>query len=159
MQWLRGGSRSGKVMRRALLDTDILSEVLKGRNADVRHCAEAYGAQYGRLLTSTITVLEIVKGLHKAGKAEQLDSFLRTVPTLEVLALDQDAAILAGRIYAYLERKGIPIGRADPMIAAIALTAGCQLVTGNTEHFSRIRLLGYDLDLADWRQPGDAGSS
>ena len=57
----------------------------------------------------------------------------------------------AGRIAGDLERVGRPIGLADPMIAAIALTHGLELVTGNTGHFQRIQQLGYPLVLANWR--------
>jgi len=41
---------------------------------------------------------------------------------------------------------------ADPMIAAIALHHGLELVTGNTVHFQRIQQLGYPLTLVNWRQ-------
>jgi len=47
--------------------------------------------------------------------------------------------------------RGQPIGTADPMIAAIAIEHGLQLVTGNTAHFQRIQRLGYPLTLANWR--------
>jgi predicted nucleic acid-binding protein len=58
---------------------------------------------------------------------------------------------LAGRIYADLERTGQPIGRADPIIAGIAMQHGLLLVTGNQNHYQRIQVLGYDLKLANWR--------
>ena len=38
------------------------------------------------------------------------------------------------------------------MIAAIALTNGLELVTGNTTQFQYIQDLGYPLTLVDWRQ-------
>jgi tRNA(fMet)-specific endonuclease VapC len=37
------------------------------------------------------------------------------------------------------------------MIAAIALTHGLELVTGNTANFQRVQQLGYPLPLANWR--------
>jgi tRNA(fMet)-specific endonuclease VapC len=46
---------------------------------------------------------------------------------------------------------GQPIGTADPMITAIALHHGLELVTGNTAHFQRVQQLGYPLILANWR--------
>jgi len=48
--------------------------------------------------------------------------------------LDVAAAELAGRITGDLDRIGQPIGRADPMIAAIAIDQGLELATGNTAH-------------------------
>jgi len=68
--------------------------------------------------------------------------------SVELLTLDLRASELAGRIYADWERTGQPIGRADPMIAAIALRDGLSLVTGNLSHFARIQALSYPLH---WR--------
>jgi tRNA(fMet)-specific endonuclease VapC len=65
--------------------------------------------------------------------------------------LDAVSAELAGRIYADLERLGQPIGRADPMIAAIALRHDLTLVTGNLSHYRRIQALGHNLQLDNWR--------
>ena len=52
-----------------------------------------------------------------------------------------------------LERVGLTIGVADPMIAAIALRHGLPLATENTRHFGRIAALGFPLVLEDWRSP------
>ncbi len=51
-----------------------------------------------------------------------------------MLEFGRSAAEMAGRIRGDLERTGQPIGLADPMIAAIALVHGLELVTGNTVH-------------------------
>jgi len=67
------------------------------------------------------------------------------------LTLDLSSAESAGRIYADLNRTGQPIGRADPMIAAIAIQQGLTLVTGNLSHYQRIKDLGYELKLDNWR--------
>ena len=37
-----------------------------------------------------------------------------------------------------------------PMIAAIALQHGLELVTANTSHFERVQQLGYLLTLVNW---------
>jgi predicted nucleic acid-binding protein len=76
---------------------------------------------------------------------------LSSIASEEILVFDQTAAELAGRIAGDLERVGQPIGRADPMIAAIALEHGLELVTGNTAHYQRIEQLGYPLTLVNWR--------
>jgi predicted nucleic acid-binding protein len=65
--------------------------------------------------------------------------------------LDVSATELAGRITGDLDRIGQPIGRADPMIFAIAIDQGLELVTGNTAHYQRIQQLGYPLTLVNWR--------
>ena len=53
-------------MNKALLDTDIYSEVLRAVNATVTANARTYRQAYGRLTLSVITVMEMVKGLQKA---------------------------------------------------------------------------------------------
>lgn len=140
-------------MDRALLDTDTLSEISKGKNAAVRERATRYLATFRSFSISTVSVLEVVKGLHKLGRKPQLERFLASLGGMEVLPLDEDAAVLAGMIYGDLERTGQPIGRADPMIAGIAMARGLVLVTGNIEHFKRITDLGHALVLENWIRP------
>ena len=50
-------------MDRALLDTDILSEVLKRRDQSVLGRANAYRGTHGRFTLSAATVMEVVRGL------------------------------------------------------------------------------------------------
>ena len=138
-------------MQRALLDTDILSEVLKGKDPTVREHAAAYLQHFGRLTTSAITVTEISKGLHQASLHAGLAAFVRALENIEVLPLQQPDALLAGQIYGELSRTGQPIGLADPMIASVALAHDCVLATGNTGHFQRVADLGHNLKLSNWR--------
>ncbi len=140
-------------MRRALLDTDILSEILKGKNETVRQRAAAYQAQLGDLTICTVTVMEVVKGLHRLGREEAIGRFLSGLGTLRVVPVDTAVATLAGRIYADLERAGRPIGRADPLVAAAALVHDCDLITGNVAHFEAVRGVGYPLVIDNWRVP------
>jgi tRNA(fMet)-specific endonuclease VapC len=129
----------------------MLSEVLKGLDPRVTKKATAYLRAFGRYSTSVFTVMEIVKGLHKQRRAKMLKQFLARISTAEILRFEQDSAELAGRIFADLERTGQPIGRTDPMIAAIALQHDLTLVTGNLVHYQRIQVLGYKLKLENWR--------
>jgi tRNA(fMet)-specific endonuclease VapC len=136
---------------KSLLDTDIFSEILKGINPSVVAKATAYLSVFGRYTISVITVMEIVKGFHKLQREDRIQQFLAGLTTVELLSLDAQSAELAGRIYADLERSGQPIGRADPMVAAIALRHGLVLVTGNLSHYQRIQNLGYALRLENWK--------
>ena len=139
-------------MRKSLLDTDIFSEVLKGIDEAVVSTASRYRAEYGVLTTSAVTVMEIVKGLKRVDREDRIAGFLSNVSeSEEVLSFGFSCSSLAGRIYGDLERTGQPIGRADPMIASIAIENGLALVTGNTSHFERIQQLGYPLELTNWR--------
>ncbi|MER3447093.1 MAG: VapC toxin family PIN domain ribonuclease [Candidatus Dadabacteria bacterium] len=138
-------------MDNSLLDTDIFSEILKGINQNVVVKATAYRAAFGHYTISTITVMEIVKGFHKLQREDRIQRFLAGLSSVKLLALDLRSSELAGRIYADLERIGQPIGRADPMIATIALRHGLTLVTGNLSHYKRIQALGYGLTLDNWQ--------
>jgi len=52
-------------VNKTLLDTDILSEIFKAKNAALVSKAVAYKDAFGQFTISAITVMEIVKGLHK----------------------------------------------------------------------------------------------
>ena len=146
-------------MDEALLDTDIVSEVLKGRNTQVAAHARTYISQHGCLTTSALSVLEIVKGYEKVGRPADLQRVLSIIDSHVILPLDAAAAEIAGRIDAFLEKSGQPIGRIDPMIAGIAIRHGLTLVTGNVSHYERIRALGYNLELEDWKTQPHAEAS
>ncbi len=126
-------------MNKALIDTDIFSELGKGVNQIVVGNGAAYRAAFGRYTVSAITIMEIVRGYQKKQNSRGLQTFLANIASEEVLAFDQVAAELAGRIQGELEHVGQPIGRADPMIAAVALQYDLELVTGNTSHYQRIQ--------------------
>src|SRR3989304_2274863 len=125
-------------MDRALLDTDMFSEVLKAKNQKMVQNATAYRRQFGCYTISAITITEMVKGFQKRGREDRIQSLIASLATEEVLPLGRDAAVAAGRIYGELEKSGQTIGRADPFIAGIALAHNLVLVTGNTRHFERI---------------------
>lgn len=144
-------------MNETLLDTDLYSEILRSPNSTVASRALAYRRFHGRLTVSVITVMEMVKGLQQIKshpgiqRTQRIDSFLHQITLEHVLGFDRRAAELAGRVWGDLQRTGQPIGMADPMIAAIALTHGLELASGNTSHYQRIQHLGYPLVLVNWR--------
>ena len=129
----------------------MLSEVLKGIDPRVAKKASAYLRAFGRFTTSVLTVMEVVKGLHKQRRPKKLKQFMAHISAAEVLPFEQGSAELAGRIFGDLERTGQPIGRIDPMIAATVLHYDLALVTGNLGHYQRIQGLGYKLKLENWR--------
>ena len=139
-------------MDRALLDTDTFSEIIKAKNANVLRKASEYRQQFGRYTIAAVTLTEIVKGFQKRGREDRIQDLIARLATEELLPLDLDSAVIAGRIYGELEKTGLTIGRSDPLIAGIALTHNLTLVTGNTKHFERIAASGFPLVLSDWRK-------
>ncbi|HWO25716.1 MAG TPA: PIN domain-containing protein [Kofleriaceae bacterium] len=108
---------------------------------------------------SSITVLEVTKGLHKVGREEALERFIQGLEHLEIISLGREEALVGGCIYGDLERLGQPIGRADPMIAGIAISHGLVLATGNEDHYERIQAAGYQLASDNWRRAADPPST
>ena len=51
----------------ALLDTDIFSEFLRGRNATVARRAAAYETVHAHFTVSAVTLLEVVSGWQRRG--------------------------------------------------------------------------------------------
>jgi predicted nucleic acid-binding protein len=138
-------------VNKALLDTDTYSEVLKAVNPTVAQNAATYRQRHGKYSVSVVSIMEIVYGFQRMQNHRRMQHFLAAVAQEEVIAFEHPAAELAGRIAGDLDRTGQTIGKADPMIAAIALHHGLNLVTGNTTHYQRIQQLGYPLVLANWR--------
>lgn len=138
-------------MNKALLDTDIFSEVVKGKNAVVRSRSAAYRQTFVRYTIAAPTIVEIVDGFTHKNQLQQLQRFRLLLQLVEVLPLHSAEADLAGEITGGLARLGTPVGVIDPMIAAVAITHRLTLVTGNTRHFERVAALGYPLALDNWR--------
>ena len=66
---------------------------------------------------------------------------------LEVLAFDAEAAAHAADIRATLERRGLPIGGYDLLIAGHARSRGLIVVTNNVREFARVD----GLRIEDWQ--------
>ena len=136
---------------RTLLDTDIFSEFLRGRNAVVARRAVQYEAVHGRFTVSAVTLMELCSGWQRRGQGARSDAVLQHIGGWEVLTVDGVVGALAGRMDGDLIRTGQPIGIADVLIAATAVEHGLVLATGNTAHYQRLQALGYQLQLDDWR--------
>ncbi|MBD2683618.1 MULTISPECIES: PIN domain-containing protein [Nostoc] len=138
-------------VEKSLLDTDILSEIIKRVNLRIINKANTYLNQFDKYTISTITVMEIVEGWQKRQQQQRLQEFLTILGSQEILPFDLAEAVLAGKIYADLETTGKRIGYPDCMIAGIAIHHNLTLVTGNLSHYQRIQDLGYSLRLDNWR--------
>ena len=138
-------------MNRALVDTDILSDLLRGRNPEVQRRTAAYLAEHECLTISALTVFEVVRGRHQAAQPDRAAEFLGWARATTVIALDDECARVAGEIAGTLMRSGQTVGVADVLIAASAIVHHLTLVTGNVAHFDRMTQFG--LTVANWREP------
>ena len=117
-----------------LLDTDICIELLRGN----RRVLECRARSTETAAIAAMTVGELFYGAEKshrpAANRSAVEQFIVTVPILHTTL-----PILRsfGRYKADLDRQGTPVSDADVLIAATALDGCTELITGNTEHFSR----------------------
>ncbi len=134
-------------MDEALLDTDMLSEVLKAKDARVLAKAQQYLNQHGRLSFSGITFYEVVRGMVATRATKQLANFLQTAASSDVAEISIPTLRRAADLWATATAGGHPRDDADLIIAATALEVDRVLVTGNTSHFDWIQ----GLRIEDWR--------
>lgn len=122
-----------------LLDTNILSEVLKKRPHD-RVIERLRETPRPSQFTSCICVLELRYGSQRRHDHELFWERIRTqiFPHVTILGISEREAVTAGDILALLDRRGEPLSLPDVLIAATALDAGLTLVTANIRHFERI---------------------
>ncbi|MBN1612329.1 MAG: hypothetical protein JW940_37205 [Polyangiaceae bacterium] len=85
-------------MQKAIVDTDILSEYLRGKNATVTQRAEAYLRKHGRLSMSMLTVFAIVRGRHQANQLKRATQFLTWSHGAELVPFDEACARVGGEI-------------------------------------------------------------
>jgi len=135
-----------------ILDTDILSEVLKGRNATVQSHQGAYTAVYKQLRFTSFSAFEIVSGLRQRDAKAQLSRAEELFSQNAELVPESADFRLAADIVGDLLKGGHSGGIVDPFIAACAIRRGLGVATGNTRHFSYMVEAGYRLSLQDWRQ-------
>jgi tRNA(fMet)-specific endonuclease VapC len=94
------------------------------------------------ILLSSISVLELEHGLHRANNAELLErrrAYLDTVfAAIPVQPFTKEMAQLAGRIDAEARAAGRVIPFPDLLIGTTALHAGYAIVTANARHFQMV---------------------
>ena len=128
-----------------LLDTNICVFLIRNKSEILREHIRSQPV--GELGVSAITESELRFGADKSSDPHKNHALLeRFFLTLPVLAFDSGCAREYGRVRAFLEKAGTPIGSLDTLIAAHALCAGLTVVTNNTREFKRVP----GLRVADW---------
>jgi tRNA(fMet)-specific endonuclease VapC len=122
----------------ALLDTDTLSEIMKGRNRAVVENAAKYLERHGTFTFSLITRYEILRGLKAKRALKQLAQFEKRCAASVVLPISDEIIVRAADLYAALRQHGFTISDADLFIAATAAIHNLRLVTNNVAHFRSI---------------------
>jgi predicted nucleic acid-binding protein len=111
-----------------LLDTNVLIQVLRGRDA---HSLESLVEQGHLLASCAVTVAEIYAGMNPKEETPTR----AFVESLEYLPITLHIAEQAGLLKRDYARRGRTLSIADAMIAAVALANNCTLITGNARDF------------------------
>ena len=138
-------------MDAVLLDTDMLNEVLKQKNANVVQQATNYLKQHGQFGLSSMTRYELLRGLKEKAATAQLVRFDTFCQNTLVLPITNTILDRAADLWVAARKIGQAGRDADLIIAATALEHSLALVTGNTKDYSWISALR----LYDWRQTTD----
>ena len=130
---------------RYMLDTNICIYIIKNKPKKV--IIELKRHKPSEICVSAITYAELTYGVEKSMAVEKNRLALALLfSNIEVLNFDIKAAIHYGKIRAYLEKQGTPIGPLDMIIAAHAMSLGYTVVTNNIKEFERVP----DLKLENW---------
>lgn len=89
----------------ALLDTDTLSEIMKGKNASIEQHAREYLKKYGRFRFSVITRYEILRGLKAKKAVRQIANFEDRCNRSYLYPVTNEIVQQASDIYAHLHQK------------------------------------------------------
>jgi len=128
-----------------LLDTNICIHII--RHKSMKIIQHLTSLAIGDVGLPAIVVAELQYGVQKStdpNKNQQ--ALLQFLTPYVIVDFDQVAAIAYGKIRVDLERRGLPMGPLDLLIAAQALSRNLILVTNNTREFSRVA----QLQIEDW---------
>ncbi len=120
-----------------LLDTDILSELLK-QHPLVLQRVRTYLAEHERLAFSIITRYELLRGLKAKQARAQEAAFTLLCQASLIFPLTDQIVDRAATLYGELYRQGALLPDADLLIAATALDTQRTLITNNLAHFQRV---------------------
>ena len=122
---------------KVMLDTDICIYTIRQHPQSVLDRFARYLA--GDLGISVMTLAELDYGVSKSSDpARNRQALYEFISPLQVATFDHSASWHCGRIRAALDRKGVPIGSMDLLIAAHALSLDIPLVTNNQKEFRRV---------------------
>ncbi|MBO9706987.1 MAG: type II toxin-antitoxin system VapC family toxin [Caulobacter sp.] len=129
------------------LDTNVLIDLIRGRNPVVRRNFEVAVLAGESLVTSIVVFHELQFGVAASRKpTKEAAAVSEVLRGIDVEPLNEQDALYAAGVRAELKRQGRPIGPYDGLIAGQALARGWTLVTSNVREFERVK----GLAVRDW---------
>ena len=133
-----------------MLDTNICVYAMKKKPLAVAEKIQALSKE--KFCISVITFAELLHGVYKSVNQEKnFNSLMQFLSGVATLQLDARAADEYGRLCAYLQKRGTPIGTMDMLIAAHALSQNLTLVTNNVREFERVP----NLKIENWSEENE----
>jgi tRNA(fMet)-specific endonuclease VapC len=132
----RAGPRSRRALMRYLLDTNVISDLV--RNPQGRVAQRIRGVGEAQVCTSIIVAAELRYGAARGGSRRLSAQLEAVLGALDVLPFEAPADAAYGVLRARLEGVGRAIGGNDLLIAAQVIALGYALVTDNEREFAQI---------------------
>lgn len=129
-----------------LIDTNIISELMKLK-PDVKVLHWLNQQETDQLFITTVSIAEIMYGLQSLPDGKRryfleiaFEKAIEEGFRDRILAFDEEAARVYGRIMAHRKKLGRPMSILDGQIAAIAFVFHCKLATRNIKDFQNCDL-------------------
>ena len=130
-----------------MLDTNICIYAIKNKPEQVLQRLKS-NLESG-LCISAITLAELELGVEKSARPRQnAVALMQFLSILNVLPFTDLAAVEYGKLCAYLQGKGAPVGTMDMLIAAHAKAENAVIITNNVKEFERVP----DLKIENWTE-------
>jgi tRNA(fMet)-specific endonuclease VapC len=134
-----------------LLDTNICIYLIKKR-PPVLDRFRQHSPQ--DVAISIITLFELAYGVEKSQYPQRSkDALAKFLLPLNLIDLDRSSALESAIVRAQLEKKGMPMGPYDLLIAGLARSRDMILVTNNIKEFEKV----VGLHLENWIEWGETG--
>lgn len=131
-------------MSPALLDSDVLSEILKAKRTNLLRRSELYLIEHQHWSLSAMSLYEMERGLMEKRATRMLAHFDVLIQSSNILPVSVPVLHRAANLWITAKRQAKSRNDADLIIAATALEYELVLVTGNTRHFDWIEGLQID---------------
>jgi len=128
--------------RKYLLDTNIISELVRNPQGDIKDRIAAVGED--AICTSIIVTSELRFGVVKKGSKRLRRQLEAILSAIEIIPFEEPADQQYAVLRPDLEKAGTPIGPNDMLIAAQAISHGLTLITANLREFSHVQGLAVE---------------